>query len=119
MRAFACVLALALAFGGYAAVAASLHGAMPMPMQADDAGCGHHAAADAEPAVDGHAVAGHGRAAGDCCRVACACALGHALGQLAAPVFAGGGVAAAALPLSREPDLRVTRDEPPLRPPAA
>ena len=118
-RAVACVLALALALGGYVAVAAPLHGAVTMAMQADDAGCDHHAIPTAEPAVAKHAVAEHGHASGDCCRIACACAFGHAVGQLAAPTLAGGEVVAAALPLSREPDVRVARSEPPLRPPTA
>ncbi len=111
LRAFAGLLALVLALGGYAAVAAPLHGATAKVTQAGDGeDCGHHAAA---------AVTKPDHAGGDCCRSHCACTAGHALGSLPAPLFASGIVPTQALPPLRGDGLRIARGDPPLRPPAA
>lgn len=107
LRAVACVLALSLAFGGYFAAAAPLHGAAALATDAGGEDCGHHAM-----------TAKHAPAQDDCCRVACACALGHAIAEPASPACVG-VFAAVAPPVPRGGDVRVARGEPPLRPPIA
>jgi len=107
LRATACLLALSLAFGGYLAAAVPLHGAAAPAAHADGEDCGHHAMS-----------AKHASAQDDCCRVACACALGHAIAEPASPACVG-VPAAVAPPVPRGGDVRIARGEPPLRPPIA
>lgn len=110
LRAFACVLALSFAIGGYVAAAAPLHGMAMAGAPAGDEDCGHHAAPSGTK---------HGHASDTCCRTACACALGHALGGVPALACASDNLVSTSLPRLREYGVRHARGEPPLRPPIA
>jgi hypothetical protein len=110
LRAFACLLTLSFAIGGYVAATAPLHGMAMAGMPAGDEECGHHAAPS---------VAKHGHASDTCCRSTCACALGHALGGVPALACASDNLVSTSLPLLRAYGVRHVRGEPPLRPPIA
>jgi hypothetical protein len=110
LRAFACLLAVSFAIGGYVAAAAPLHGMTMAGMRVGGEDCGHHAAPSG---------AKHGHASDTCCRTACACALGHALGGVPALACASDDLVSASLPPLRAYGVRHARGEPLLRPPIA
>gem|GEM_PF-3627298 len=109
LRVLACVLALSLAWGGYAAAA------MPLQARVASAGaaaagagedCGHHAAPAKKTAQSPR----------DGCPASCACALGHATGAWPATACVTLSVATTP-PMPRADEVRAARTEPPLRPP--
>ncbi|MGN6519622.1 MAG: hypothetical protein ACTHK2_09395, partial [Dokdonella sp.] len=74
VRMLACLLAISLAFGGYLAAAAPLHASMAGASTAAGESCGHESMA---------MPAKHAPASDTCCRVSCACAFVHAIGDIA------------------------------------